>query len=368
MSVDGDQPDIDHEISAPTTSFCPLDVSGQTSIVFFDVETTSLGPAAHIVQLAACYEQATFCEYVLPSVPITTQATNVTKLSIGRLRGERKLLKEGKPVDSHTLADTCQNFVAWLRSQCDKPAILVAHNCFNFDMRVTINQFLLCEQLPSLSDVVAGFADTLPAFRQSLPGRKSYSQPSLVADLLDMTYEAHDAKSDVRALQNLVEGKLSISGLLKYSASMESAVHVNHKLSESHERSAELKRRIPKNSLSLSMADKIAKSGLTYTDLQLVYQRKGRDGLRLLLQERNSEKRVRVTTSMKMVDKLSDYFAALCSPKETASKVPRLNLLPELSAEKLALYQKRKREGYDLPDKECLAWLEHQERSSSSSS
>jgi hypothetical protein len=47
---------------------------------------------------------------------------------------------------------------------------------------------------------VIGFIDTLPLFKVNLPGRKSYKQTSLVADILGETYEAHEAMDDTRLL------------------------------------------------------------------------------------------------------------------------------------------------------------------------
>ena len=61
-----------------------------------------------------------------------------------------------------------------------------------------------CNLLNPFRECVAGFVDTLPLFKNVLPERKTYSQESLVTDLLGVSYEAHDSLEDVRALQKLV--------------------------------------------------------------------------------------------------------------------------------------------------------------------
>ena len=42
-----------------------------------------------------------------------------------------------------------------------------------------------------------GFADSLPTLKAAIPGRKHYSLLSLATDLLECSYDAHDAGADV---------------------------------------------------------------------------------------------------------------------------------------------------------------------------
>ena len=52
-----------------------------------------------------------------------------------------------------------------------------------------------------------GFVDTLPLCQEAYPGRKGkggYKQEALVHDILNETYGAHNALSDVEALVKLV--------------------------------------------------------------------------------------------------------------------------------------------------------------------
>ena len=149
------------EISGPPhiSSYVPLSVEADRPVVVFDVETTGLGSTAHIAQIAATGPSSSFCQYVLPRRSISAQATSVTGLSVRKVGQHRQLLKNGKVVNSHSLEDTCKNFVAWLRSFSSKPVLLVAHNSFSFDMKVLMNQFASCNLFEALAEVVEGFAD-----------------------------------------------------------------------------------------------------------------------------------------------------------------------------------------------------------------
>ncbi|CAH3159221.1 unnamed protein product, partial [Porites lobata] len=65
--------------------------------------------------------------------------------------------------------------------------------------------------MDDLAQTVSGFTDSLPAFRELLPERKSRSQENLVQDLLCKSYEAHNALAD------LVNKFLNVKLLQKHS-------------------------------------------------------------------------------------------------------------------------------------------------------
>ena len=62
--------------------------------------------------------------------------------------------------------------------------LLVAHNSFSFDMKVLMSQFALCNLFEALAEVAERFADSLPALKAAIPGRKHYSLLSLGTDVL----------------------------------------------------------------------------------------------------------------------------------------------------------------------------------------
>ena len=73
------------------------------------------------------------------------------------------------------------------------PCILVVHNCKSFDAKFLVQAAEKNGFMDDLAQTVSGFTDSLPAFRELLPERKSRSQENLVQDLLCKSYEAHNA-------------------------------------------------------------------------------------------------------------------------------------------------------------------------------
>ena len=66
------------------------------------------------------------------------------------------------------------------------------------------NIFLLYQYCQECAFGFCGFSDTLDAFKDCLPGKKSYAQEKLFGELIGGTYSAHNALADVKALQELV--------------------------------------------------------------------------------------------------------------------------------------------------------------------
>ena len=52
--------------------------------------------------------------------------------------GRKQLAMHGKLVDSCSQAEGLRRFVSWLEN-IGKSVVLVAHNCYTFDMRVFVN-------------------------------------------------------------------------------------------------------------------------------------------------------------------------------------------------------------------------------------
>ncbi|XP_068735654.1 uncharacterized protein [Montipora capricornis] len=128
---------------------------------------------AEICQLAAIHGTDEFNVYIIPSHGISPSAAAVNK-----------------------------RFLDWL--QCLKqPCLLFAHNAKLFDAKHLQRALEKSNQITRFQELVPGFCDTLPEFKEALPNRKSKSQENLAMDLLQATYSAHNALSDVRMLQEL---------------------------------------------------------------------------------------------------------------------------------------------------------------------
>ena len=137
----------------------------------FDIETTGLGNDCEVTQLAACLLSGaakSFAQYVLPSGQISKEASTITKLTTRRESGRTILRHDGMEGPSATWEVAEEKFAAWLeRARPPGPFLLLAHDAFSFDAKV-----LLRVASGRLLTIVSGFADSLPAFCELLPGRK----------------------------------------------------------------------------------------------------------------------------------------------------------------------------------------------------
>ncbi len=141
----------------------------------------SLGNDAEICQIAATDGQEEFNVYVIPQNGITPEASGVSKLSV--INGI--LYHEKKPVTALSLADALAQFLTWLNKKA--PCILLAHNVKTFDAKHLMKALSLCDNMEEFCQIVVGFSDTLPAFRELFPDRRSFSQENLAKSLLDST-------------------------------------------------------------------------------------------------------------------------------------------------------------------------------------
>ncbi|RVE71509.1 hypothetical protein OJAV_G00052520 [Oryzias javanicus] len=121
--------------------------SAPRPLVFFDLETTGLGPNCEIIQLAAVSGGHSLNLYVVPRARIERGAAKVTEFKSPRPAGAARTVRSS----------------------------------------------------------VSACVDTLPLAREVLSERnlQSFSQEKLVRELLGVNYKAHDALEDVRALQML---------------------------------------------------------------------------------------------------------------------------------------------------------------------
>ena len=156
------------------------------------------GNDTEILQIAATDGADAFEVYILPTRPISPSASSVNKLTFQH----GILFYNSRPVRAVPLAEGLSQMISWLKPKV--PCLLIAHNCKSFDAKHLIKALESTGVGKEFSAIVSGFSDTLPAFKELLPQRKSYSQENLVRDLLHCSYEAHNATSDVQSLYQLV--------------------------------------------------------------------------------------------------------------------------------------------------------------------
>lgn len=171
-------------------------------LMFLDIETTGFDRRwDYIIELAAViYDNASkeeideFHEYIKPGKvipPKIVELTGITNRQVNDCRTEREVIRD---------------FIEFIAIH--KPDAIVAHNGEQFDVPFIKNKaefyFLPLKDLPVI--------DTLKLARNLKPsvtdftaqGRPSYKQTSL-AKFYGITYQAHSAIFDVRALIQIYE-------------------------------------------------------------------------------------------------------------------------------------------------------------------
>ena len=218
-----------------------------------------------------------------------------------------KLYHKGKPVDAKPAKQALKIFIEWLKTK-KEPVVLFAHNAKIFDCKCIISSLEKYDLLSSFERCVVGFVDTLILFKKILPQGKKYSQESLVADLLGISYGAHDSLEDVRALQKLVSYKgVNEKTLLESSFTTAFAVNSTKYSLNKTANLQTLQPLIAANVVTKCMGNKIAGSGLMLSHLQLSFSKGGKDGLKRVLTEIVNGK-ARVTTSSRIIMQLCNYL------------------------------------------------------------
>ena len=114
--------------------------SKQGTLVFFDVEMTSLQFNTEIVQLAVCCQSASFSHYIMPCTSISPNATKVTGITKEKFCGKDILCKGGKVVGFAHLQTALDDFIEWLKpySEASGQVLLCAHNAEKFDICILL--------------------------------------------------------------------------------------------------------------------------------------------------------------------------------------------------------------------------------------
>jgi len=262
------------------------------------------GNDTEILQIAATDGADAFEVYILPTSPISPSASSMNKLTFH----QGILFYNSRPVRAVPLAEGLSQMISWLKPK--SPCLLIAHNCKSFDSKHLVKALESTGVDKEFSAIVSGFSDTLPAFKELLPERKSYSQENLVRDLLHCSYEAHNAIADVQSLYQLVNKFLNTTVLRRHSFSVSWVKEHNVCLEQRNGLQQTLNPLLGKKVISAGMATKIADSGLGFQHLQLAFQRGGEDGLELVLKEKFHGK-VRVTANRRILLNIVNYFTDL---------------------------------------------------------
>ncbi|XP_069122588.1 uncharacterized protein [Argopecten irradians] len=275
--------------------------------VFFDLESTGLARNSHITQIAGVCGEDMWSTFVIPKIPISTAAANVTGLTLKN----GKLFHHGKPVQAVTVSKAIDDLLDFIQRQ-SAPIYLVGHNIKIFDCPLLFNTLEACGKLSSFLEhsEIRGFIDTKLLFRNAMPGLESYTQENLVKHVTGNEYDAHDASADVVALRDLfMASKISIGdgSLKKATFSVQDAIDTHEHGKRVRTNMPSLQPLISAKVLSVGMARRMAGSNLNIHHVKVAHKRGGTEGVRKVFTE-TCGKGVRVTKSRKIIDSVSQWM------------------------------------------------------------
>ncbi|XP_069119349.1 uncharacterized protein [Argopecten irradians] len=292
-----DNTEIPPITEAPVPTAPPLETMPGLTEVFFDLETTGFGTNAHITQIAAVKaDGSSFDTFVTTKQRITKKITEVTGISSANGRMSYK----GAYVEAVPIKQALESFIKFVNAN----ALLVAHNCKRFDGRFLARALTACK-IVNLDALV--FMDTLPLFKEMVPGLECYKQEFVYQKVVGGSYNAHNALSDARSLMAIC-AQVTASAELKQKHCFYLS-YVYDTITFVDQKAGNLQTLAPLvGVLSAGMLDKIAASGLSLSHLKLAFKRDSFSGISDLFSEVSESGKVRVTKSKSVVDKVNAYF------------------------------------------------------------
>jgi DNA polymerase III epsilon subunit-like protein len=288
-------------------SYEPLVMQDATWIVF-DLETTSLKKTCDIIQLSACVQDDVFNCYVKPKQSISSKVTEITGLDFRN----SVMHHRGVVVEAVSIETCLKEFVEWLKKY--QQVLLIAHNCKRFDSYRLMYQLKLTNNLDLLAaftDVVCGFADTLPLFREIYKDEiVNCKQVTVAAHVLgsDFVYDAHNAKEDVLVLHKVLLCCKQPSSIISYSFSANAVLQEIERDTCLIKNVQSLQPLLEHKVCGLATVRRIAASGLSMNHLKLAYSRNGELGLQLLFGEKDANQSVRVSKSTRVAHVIAAFL------------------------------------------------------------
>ena len=161
-----------------------------------------MGSKEDILQIGALnYEGKKFNMYATPTRPIAGLATRVHHITFK----DNQLCYRKNPVQHRSLLEVLLEFCEFLNYTKSSNIVLVAHNA-NFDRRFLIEKIFQYNLQGRFNAKLIGFLDTLPLFRQLIPGELKYKQEALIYKYFgNVKTDFHNALTDVIYLRKLFE-------------------------------------------------------------------------------------------------------------------------------------------------------------------
>ncbi|XP_071139960.1 maternal protein exuperantia-like [Mytilus edulis] len=269
-------------------------------ILIFDLETTGLQRTSDIIQIAAYSQNNKFSSYIMPNRVISNGASAVTNISV--IGSQMYYNLQAVPSKLQNVAFT--DFNDFVMSFPVKP-LLVGHNIKRYDCHVMYNSLKFHNMWNEFASNISGFLDTLELFKLLYPKRPSYSQTSLVGELLGETYSAHNAVDDTKALYRLVQSKGDIKCNIQ---ALVFSANYPKEFSHQQDNLQTFTDAFFSKAISRTLALKAARSNLRLEHFNIAVKRNGLDGLKSVLSEQTNQGIVRVTTNKKAIIKIFDFL------------------------------------------------------------
>jgi DNA polymerase III epsilon subunit-like protein len=208
------------------------------------------------------------------------------------------------PVAAVPWKSALDSFLSWLKKY--QNVFLIAHNGKRFDLPVLISACTNIGALDTFKLEVLGLIDSLNLFKKVYPKLTSYKQADIAFELLNITYNAHDAKDDVVCLAKLVSHAMldDESAMLAFSYSP-MTVYLNQNFyKERNKNMPSLTQLVGNSVMKTATAENIAGSGLQLKHLRIICKRNGEDGLYNTFTAKNREGRPRMTSCKRTLEKV----------------------------------------------------------------
>lgn len=320
----------------PITSLPNFD-RDSCQFVIFDLETTGLKVDSEICQIAAMGTNdgdTVWSTYILPTGGIEPSSSLVTGLVVKYAGNERYLTFCGQCVEALLYKEGILSFYSHLRqlSTRAKHTILIGYNSKTFDVPILYRNFrkvgIMGDQLDACG---IGFVDAMAVIRDIKKdghlvqnGRGTLARGSLgevYKNLFNESFRAHEAIRDVKALHRIlfksplpVTPELILTHTTTAGSVYNDATFSERRLKLLGTMNGKLFHDYPGSKLVISrhMASKIAASGLSYEDLQSIYQQYGKEGIAAVCctpcYSQEGKKTCRITKTKEVIDAITDYF------------------------------------------------------------
>ena len=325
----------------------PCDRNTAYNFAIYDIETNTSGKTAEICQLSAVDRSGLYCfsDYIWPLRDVEIHATRVNGLSVRIVRSVRTLFKDNQPVETVTLGEPLEKFLTYsektvrrVKSDYNIFTVLIEQNSQVFGTPTLLRQsgHQLFEKLSCLN---LYFSDTLPVMK-NLVKRKhlalvlldgstvKLNQQSIYQTLFHEPFPAHYAMEDVRALRRIVfESRLNISEdmLIENMSTTQYTENDMKYLDRRYELLQTFRGTLyhPTNAefpIKQQIAEKITGSGISYRDLQNVFEKFGAKelvGVLPLPPSSTTSKAPQVTKTTRIFAKIVKHFK---TAEETTSE------------------------------------------------